>query len=245
MAELIPILFRSLKDILMPKILRLLILPFVGSFMLWTLITWMIWDWIIRLGFQLYNFDPMQRLVEILSPYFVLSSDPIVAVTAGVFILVIIVPAAIITAMLIASSLIVPALVSELRKIEFTQINGKPNTLIYGLYISIIYSAEYILMWIGLVPFWIALPLGTIIIPYVLLSWFNSRLFAWEVMLEIATPEVSEKFIKQNSKNLFLLGLLTSIFYYIPFVNLFAPVISSAGFARYCLTRYVRSVSSL
>ncbi len=238
MNSLIPILISAFKDVLRPKILAVITLPFLGSFVIWGLITWLTWDWILGLGFKLYNLGIMQRLVQILSPYFALSADPLVGVTAGAFILVVIVPAALITALFITSVVLVPILVSELRKTDFPDLVKKSNSIFTGTGTSISYSLKYIFAWIGSLPFWVAIPFGAVFIPYLLLAWFNSRLFAWEVMTEIATKEETRAFVKKNSKPLFMLGLLTSFLYYIPVLNFVAPVIVSAAFARFCLSRF-------
>lgn len=238
MKLLVPILLRAFKDILKPRILSVIILPFLGSFLLWGLITWMMWDWILNLGFKLYNVGLMQKLVEILAPYFSLSQDPLVAVTAGAFIAVVILPAAFVTALMITSVVLVPILVSELRKTDFPTLIKKSNSIFAGTGVSISYSMKYFFSWIGSLPFWVIIPGGALFIPYLLLSWFNSRLFTWEIMTEIASPEEIKIFVNENSKSLFILGLMTSALYYIPVLNLVAPVIVSAAFARFCLTKF-------
>ena len=234
---LISVLFKALRDVLRPRILSVIILPFLGSFLIWGLVTWLSWEWILNLGFKLFNLGIMQRMVEMLSPYFVMTQDPLMAVTAAVFIVVVIFPAAIVTALLITSVILVPVLVGELRRTDFPSIIKKSNSMFAGSAKSISYSLKYFFCWVGSLPFWVAIPFGAIFIPFFLLAWFNSRLFTWEVMTEVATVEETKFFIDQNSRSLFVLGILTSVFYYIPFVNLAAPVISSATFARFCLTR--------
>lgn len=236
MKLLLPIIISAFKDIFRPRILSIVIVPFLGSFIIWSLVTWALWDWILSLGFKLYNLGVMQRLVEILSPYFALTQDPLISVTAAAFIIVVIFPAAIITALLITSVVLVPILVNELRKTDFPTVLKKSNSMFTGTGTTLSYSLKYFFSWVASLPFWIAIPFGALIIPYVLLAWFNSRIFAWEVMIEIASPEETRIFVKKNTKHLFILGLLTSILYYIPIVNFVAPVIVSAVFARYCLT---------
>lgn len=238
MKILIPVFLKAFKDILRPKILSVIILPFLGSFVIWGSITWLAWDWILNLGFKLYNLALIQRFIEILSPHFLISQDPLVAVTTGAFILVVILPAAIITALFITSVILVPILVGELRKTDFPDIAKKSNSIFTGTGVSISYSLKYLFAWVGSLPLWVAIPFGPILIPYVLLAWFNSRLFTWEIMTEIASPDEIRVFIKKNSRTLFFLGLLTSILYYIPILNFVAPVIVSAAFARFCLTRF-------
>ena len=235
---LISVLLKSLRDVLRPKILAVMALPFLASFLIWSLVTWFAWDWILDLGFKFYSIGIMQRMIEMLSPYFLVTQDPLMSVTAAVFIVIVIFPAAIVTALLITSALLVPIIVDELRSADFPSIVKKSNSIFTGALTSFSYSIKYLIYWIGSLPFWVAIPFGALFIPFLLLAWFNSRLFAWEVMAEIATNEETKVFVKENSRSLFMLGLFTSFFYYIPLVNFFAPVISSAAFARYCLTRF-------
>ena len=237
MKSLIWIFLKSFKDILKRQIISVILLPFVGSFILWGFVTWARWDWIVSIGFKLYGMGIMQNLVEFLSPYFIMTPNPLVAVTAGAFIFAVILPAVLITAILITSIFLVPLIVSEIRHSDFPSVVKKSNSLFAGAGVALSYSAKYFISWIGLMPFWFFIPAGTIIIPYLLLSWFNSRLFTWEVMIELADPLDIKSFIEENSKSLFALSLLTSLIYYIPILNLIAPVISSAAFARFCLSK--------
>jgi CysZ protein len=238
MGSLVKFLFKAFFDILKPRVLSVIFLPFVGSFLLWGTVTYLSWDWIINLGFKFYHIGIMQRLVAMLSPYFVLTQNPLTFVTAAVFILVVIIPAAVVTALLITSVVLVPIIVDELRKTDFPKILKISNSMFTGTGTSISYSMKYFFSWIASLPFWVAIPFGAIVIPFLLLSWFNSRLFTWEIMTEFATKNQIKIFVKENSKPLFVLGLMTSCLYYVPFLNLIAPVISSAAFARFCLSRF-------
>jgi CysZ protein len=237
MKTMLNILLNSLKDVIRPKILSVIFLPFFGSFFIWGLVTWASWDWILSLGFKLYNLAIMQRFVEMLSPFFAMTADPLAAVTAAVFIVVFILPAALITALFITSLVLVPLFVAELRRTEFPELLKTSNSIFTGTGTSLSYSLKYFLSWVASLPFWIAFPFGALFIPFILLAWFNSRLFAWEVMSEISTPNQAKIFIRQNSKRLFLIGILTAFLYYIPILNIVAPVITSAVFARFCLSR--------
>ncbi len=236
--NLITLIIKSFVDVLKPRVLRLLAVPFLGSFLLWSLITWLSWGWITSLGLRLYDLSLMQRLVQLLEPYFTMTSNPLVAVTAGAIIFVVILPAALVTAILLASAILIPVFVSELRRSEFPNLKKASNSILSSLRHSLSYSVRYLFVWIGTLPFWISFPIAAIVIPYVLLSWFNSRVFSWEALMEISSGPEAKAFMKQNSRSLFWLGILTTPLYYIPLFNLLAPVFVSSIFTRYCVTQF-------
>lgn len=241
MEQVIGSFLASLRDILRPRILAVMLVPFFLSAVLWSLVVWLSWDWILNVGFSFYHSPVIQGLVNILSPIFRLTEDPIAFVTVGAFILVVVFPAALITALFITSVLLVPTLVSELRKNEFTQLTKKSSSMFTGTGTSIMYSLKYFATWVATLPLWVIIPGGALIIPLLLVAWFNSRLFAWEVLTEVADKSEIQGFVAQNSRPLFALGLLTAGLYYIPFVNFIAPVITSAAFARFCLKKYANA----
>lgn len=230
--------FSGLKDLLRPRILAVMFVPFLLSAFVWSLLVWLCWDLILDMGFQLYNSPLIQRLVEMLAPYFALTEDPIAFVTVATFIVLIVIPAALITALILTSILLVPTLVDELRKTDYPGLTKKSNSLFTGTGTSLMYSLKYMASWIVSLPLWLMLPGGALIVPYLLVAWFNSRIFTWEVMTEVADRSEIPGFVSKNSRALLALGLLTALTYYIPVVNLIAPVITSAAFARFCLKRY-------
>lgn len=224
----------SLLDILKPRILTYLLLPFLGSFIIWGFVTYLSWDWITGIGLGLFNSPWMQKFVEIISPLVQFTENPLVAVIATVFILLIIFPAALITALFITSVVLVPLLVNELRKNEFPTLIKKSTSIFTGTSVSLAYSVKYLASWIGSLPLWL-IPGGAIIVPFLLIAWFNSRLLTWEILTEVATADEINSFVQFHSKKLFLLGVATAPLYYIPVLNLVAPVLTSSIFARYCL----------
>lgn len=230
--------FAGLKDILRPRIVAVMLAPFFLSAVLWSFIVWLSWDWILDLGFRFYSSPIIQKFVSLLAPIFTLTEDPIAFVTVAAFIILVVFPAALITALFITSIFLVPTLVSEVRRTDYPHLTKKSNSIFTGTGTSIIYSIKYFVTWVVSLPLWVIIPGGALIIPFLLVAWFNSKLFGWEVMTEIADSGEIAGFISQNSRALFALGLLTSLIYYIPIVNFIAPVLTSAAFVRFCLKRY-------
>ena len=225
----------AFRDIFRPKIISILILPLIGALIFWGTITYLFWEKLTGLGVTLFQTELIQTIVKLISNHVVIGHDPFVFAAKFFFILCIILPLIIITYLLFTSIFLVPVIVEDIRKTDFSSLNKKSNSIFTGTTASLSLSAKYLFIWVGTSPFWLIIPGGSIVIPFLLLTWFNSRLFTWEVMLEISSKEETKNFINNHSSALWALGFLTSFLYFIPLLNLIAPVITAAAFSRYCL----------
>jgi len=241
MGDVITAFLNAFRDLARPRLWALMLAPFLGSFALWGILTWLLWDVFENWGLLLYKMPWMQQFAEWLAPYFVLTENPLVFLTVAVVIVMGVLPAALVTAVLITSIFLVPVLVQELRKGEFSQITKKSGSFLEGTGTSLLYSLKYMVTWIVTLPLWILIPAGPVIVPFLLLAWFNSRILTWEVLTEVGTSTENQRFLHNYSKELFILGLLSAFFYYIPVVNFVAPVIASAAYARFCLMKLANS----
>jgi CysZ protein len=231
----------AFRDILRPKVISVLILPFLFSLIFWGTIAYLSWGWLTELGITLFRSELVQSVVKLISNYFVIGHDPFVIFTKFFFILFISLPLIIMTYLLLTSIFLVPLLVEEIRKTDFPSLVKKSNSFFTGTTASLSLSAKYFFMWIGTSPLWLIIPGGSIIVPFLLLSWFNSRLFSWEVMVEISSKEEIKVFIFKHSRSLWALGFLTSFLYFIPILNFIAPVITALAFSRFCLRNLSKS----
>lgn len=232
-----PLIALALKDLFKLHIVLTFCLPIIFSILAWVLITYLAWDHLQFWSSQFVQLQWMQYGLSLI-PNLTNYADGFFALLFRVFfVLLFVFPMTIITATILTSLLLVPVLVSELRKTDFPSLIKKSSSIFSGWGTTFGYSAKYFFAWIGSLPFWF-IPLAAVIIPYLLLSWFNSRVFTFEVLTEVAEPEEIKFFLQNHSKSLFGLGLATTILYYIPLVNFFAPLITSAFFSRYCLTQF-------
>ncbi|MFN8791376.1 MAG: EI24 domain-containing protein [Bdellovibrionales bacterium] len=241
MGDVITAFLSSFRDLARPRLWALMMAPFLGSFILWGFLTWLLWDVFEGWGLMLYKLSWMQQLAEWLAPYFILTENPLVVLTVAIVLVMGVLPAALVTAVLITSIFLVPVLVQELRTSEFQQITKKSGSFLEGTGTSLLYSLKYLFTWIVSLPLWILIPAGPVIIPFLLLAWFNSRILTWEVLTEVGTAQENQRFLHDHSKELFVLGLLSAFFYYIPVINFVAPVIASAAYARFCLTKLAKA----
>ena len=124
-----------------------------------------------------------------------------------------------------------------MRKIDFPTLIKNSASIFDATTISLSLSAKYICVWIGTFPLWFFIPGGNILVPYLLLSWFNSQLLSYEVLLELMPKEGASCFIKNHRLDIYLMGLMTSVLYFIPLLNFLAPVITAFAFTRLILSK--------
>jgi CysZ protein len=233
----------AFKDIFRPKIVALMLLPFFISALFWGLITYFSWGFFTSLGFAFFESSLVQYFLDLMKNIITFDALPFVWITRLFFVGAVIIPLSLISALTITSILLVPVIVEEIRQNDFPTIIKKSQSLFKGSTTSLSLSAKYFFSWIGTLPLWIIIPGGSLIIPFLLLSWFNSRLFSWEILIELMTVNEAKDFVKIHSTNLWILGLITSVLYFIPVINIIAPVITAASFSRYALAETQKTQS--
>lgn len=229
----------ALKDLARPKVILAIILPFVASILIWFGISFVVWgeltefvvglmnsNWIKQL---ITSFPSLQSFLELIFNFTV----------KFFFVFLIVLPLMSITATILVSIFLVPVLVAEIKKADFPALIKKSSSIFTGTATTLSYSIKYFLSWLGSIPLWF-IPFAAIVIPFLLMSWFNSRVFTFEVLTEVADTSDIKKFIEKNGRQLFFIGCMTSLLYWIPFVNLIAPLITSAVFSRFCITQFAK-----
>ena len=229
----------ALKDLARPKVILAIILPFVASILLWIGIGFAVWGELSELVVGLLNSNWVKQLV-VSFPSLQSFLETLFSFTIKFFfVFLIVLPLMTITATILVSIFLVPVLVAEIKKTDFPSLIKKSSSIFTGTATTLSYSIKYFLSWLGSIPLWFV-PFAAIIIPFLLLSWFNSRVFTFEVLTEVAGTGEIKTFIEKNGRQLFILGCMTGLLYWIPFVNLIAPLITSAVFSRFCITQYAK-----
>jgi hypothetical protein len=229
----------GIKDILKKKILSLLILPMVASFLIWILISFISWNWLNPLCILLYQSAFIQFFVVLLSPLLAIGITPFSIFLKLVIVFSFYLPIVLAFAIFFISIFLIPVLVDDLIKKEFSKIKKNPSSIFKGYFSKhgpLSLTVKYLLCWFFSMPFWLFLPFGNVIIPFILLAWFNSRFLSWEVLLEIVSIEDAKIHILSESTNIWKLGLITSPLYFIPIFNFFAPAITASIYSRFWLS---------
>ena len=232
-----PLIILALKDLLKLRIILAICLPIILSILTWVFVTYFVWDDLHSWSSQFIQLSWMQSLLNSIPSSMNYADHFFAFLFRGLFVVLFILPMAIVTTTILTSLFLVPVLVDEIRKADFPRLVKKSSSLFTGWGTTLSYSLKYFFAWVGSLPLWFV-PFAAVIIPYLLLSWFNSRVFTYEVLIEVAAPEEIKMFTQAHSKSLFGLGLATSFLYSIPFLNFLAPMFTSALFSRYCLTQF-------
>jgi uncharacterized protein involved in cysteine biosynthesis len=75
-------------------------------------------------------------------------------------------------------------------------------------------------------------------------AYLNQRLFRYDAISEHADPQEMRRVFSERFSDLFVLGLMTGLLYFVPFINLIAPVFSALAFTYLCLDELSRMRSA-
>lgn len=224
---------RALRDLAQPRVLAVLLLPMLGAIFTWSVLAWFFWDaWI----------DGFRNLVESTAAARWLATQGMAWIldsTAVLLVIVLLVPAILITAMLITELVAMPVVVSVVAlaypKLEKRKGGTIPGSVGNALLAIVVFA----LLWIVTLPLWLT-GIGALVIPALNSAYLNQRLFRYDALSEHASREEYQAIVKRNKGRLYALGLVLAGLYYVPFVNLIAPVVTGLAFTHFCLGELAR-----
>jgi hypothetical protein len=101
-------------------------------------------------------------------------------------------------------------------------------------------SILFILGWLLTLPLWIV-PGLSLILPLLLMAWYNRRTFAYDALSLHATAEDWERLRPQAKGPMFMLGLTMALLAHVPFIGLLVPALAALSFVHYGLEVLRRS----
>lgn len=219
---------RALRDLAHPRVLAVLFLPMLGAVLLWTALGWFFWDsWTRGLRGLLDATYAGRWLVEHGATW-VLSSGSVLLVV------VLLLPAILVTAMLLNELVAMPVIISVVAHAYPGLAKRAGGSVLGSVANAAVAVSIFALLWLGTLPLWLT-GFGAVFLPAINSAYLNQRLFRYDALSEHATREEYRSLVARTKGRLFLLGLLLSWLYYVPFVNLIAPVISGLAFTHFCL----------
>jgi hypothetical protein len=90
-------------------------------------------------------------------------------------------------------------------------------------------------LWLITLPLWFT-GIGAVIVPALNSAYLNQKLFRYDALSEHAGREEYVEIVSRGRLRLFGLGLILAPLYYVPLVNLAAPVFSGLAFTHLCLS---------
>lgn len=223
----------AFRDLAVPRVLAVLFLPMLGAIGLWSVLAWFYWDtWS---GWFKGWFDATGAAAWLVShgATWLSSSLTFVAVIALVL------PVVFITVLLLTELVAMPIIVSVVGRSYSELERREGGSIIGGLANAVGAVAIFAVLWLLTLPLWLT-GIGAVGLPALNSAFLNQRLFRYDALAEHATREEYREIVRRSKGRLYALGLLLALLYYVPFVNLVAPVVSGLAFTHFCLGELAR-----
>jgi uncharacterized protein involved in cysteine biosynthesis len=223
---------RALRDLMRPRILAVLLLPMLGAIVLWTVLAWIFWDsWIAGL----------RAFIDATSIGAWLGSHAswLLSGSTAMLVIALLLPATFVTALVITELIAMPVVVSVVSR-GYPQLVKRGHGSVAGSVLNATIAVlVFAALWIVTLPLWLT-GVGAVIMPALNSAYLNQRLFRYDALSEHATPDEYRVIVGRRRWRLYGLGLMLAAVYYVPFVNLMAPVLSGLAFTHFCLGELAR-----
>jgi hypothetical protein len=224
---------RAVVSQLHPKMLALLVVPFVLAIVFWVLTAWLVWTpltgwlqgWMFDGGF-------MARVDGWAASYGLTGlRDWIPALVALLFV----VPVMFATAVVLIAVFAMPAVVRHLgggayRDVERLGSMAVAASVWNAASSSLLFVAAYLVS----LPLWLIPPLA-LVVPWLCWSWLTARVMRFDSLVEHASPAERRAAISTRRGEYFVLALLVTALNYVPPLFLVTPVLSALAFCHYSL----------
>ena len=150
-------------------------------------------------------------------------------------VLALLLPTIIITSLLIATVIAMPWLVRHVARRDFPTLELRHGGSFPGsAWNALVAISVFVLLWIVTLPLWLLGPLAAVL-PLALSAYLNQRLFRYDAVSDHADAEEMRRLFQAARGRLFVLGLITGLLYFIPPINLIAPIYAALAYIHFCL----------
>ena len=214
-----------------PKMLALLIGPFLLSIIVWVGAAWFLWEplthWI---GDALFS----SGLLKTLNQWLLAASLPAPkSWLPPIIALLLIVPIMFATAVTAIAVFAMPLVIRHLGSGEYADVERKGSLSISASLLNSIGSlAIFAVGYILTLPLWLIPPLF-IVVPLLWWTWLNARVLRFDSLQEHATSAELKTLIGEHKGKFTLLGLTTASLNAIPPLFIAAPVFGALAFAHF------------
>ena len=222
---------RAMGNLLEPRILAVLLLPVLGSFVLWAVLTWMFWgSWTGVVAGTL-------RTTVVAGWLQNWSAVWLIDYTAVLAVLVAVLPAMLVTALVITEIIAMPLIVRFVAERYYPGLGHAFGGSVAGSMANALVAISiFAVLWIITLPLWLT-GVGAVLAPVLTSAYLNQRLFRYDAMADHADREEFAQFLRTSRGDLFLLGILVSLLLYVPVINIVVPVLGGLAFTHFSLGR--------
>ena len=145
------------------------------------------------------------------------------------------------TTSLLAAVIILPLLLKHLATTEYRDVAAMGrDSFVAATVNSVIASVLFVLGWLLTLPFWL-IPGASLVLPLLLMAWFNRRTFAYDALSLHASAEEWQALRREHKRPLFMLGLTLALLAHVPIVGLLVPALAALSFVHFGLEALRRS----
>ena len=230
---------RSIVSQLHPKMLALLVWPFLAAVVGWIILAWFAWgplvDWIAesllgRFSMVQWTFDQIAALG--------FTSAPDVAAT--VLALLVAIPMIFATGMGLVAVLAMPVVTSHLGARYPDVVRRGSWSIVASIWNALSSMAIFVIGYVLTMPLWLIPPLA-FIVPWLWWSWLTARMMRFDSLVEHADPVERQALVAAHRRSYLLLGMLVTVLNYIPPLFLVTPVLSALAYVHFSLDLLRRS----
>jgi uncharacterized protein involved in cysteine biosynthesis len=230
MALVLDALSRAFRDLFRFQVLWIVVWPVLAAALLWIILGVAFWDTLSEWITSGLTAIGVQTWLEDVKPSWIAHG---IQVTIHVMLFV---PLVFATALVLTALFAMTALIRLVADRDYPQLESKSGGGFIGsLANALIAVAIFLGIWLITLPLWI-LGVG-MVVPFAAAAYLNQRLFRYDALVEHASHEEMRVIFSTHQASLWGLGLLTGLVQFIPFFNLFAPVLAALAFIHFGLAR--------
>ena len=226
--------FRALASQLHPKMLALLLVPFVVAIVFWIVVAFLVWDPLIAF-LQALFFDGGGAIAWVYDQFARIGIEGLEGVATVSVALLLLVPAMFVTAVILIAVLSMPVVNGHLGRGPYRNVARRGSwSIAASIWNAGAGTAMFALGYLLTLPLWLIPPLG-FIVPWLWWGWFTARVMRFDSLVEHADGDERRGLIRRHRGQYLALGLMVSVLNYIPPLFLVTPVLSALAFAHFSL----------
>ena len=224
----------ALRDLREPRVLALALVPPLAALAVWLGLAWAFADewarwvagWIATASWLAWLRDWG------LAPVFIWAS--------GIAAFVLLAPVMFVTAVLVTELIAMPVIVPLVAERRFPRLERRRGGTVAGSVWNAATSVVlFAVLWLLSLPLWLT-GIGALALPALVSAFFNQRVFRYDALAEHASAAEYRAVVQAAGGRLYALGLALAALYYVPLVNLLAPILSGLAFTHLCLDELAR-----
>lgn len=154
---------------------------------------------------------------------------------AVVFLLLLFVPLSYLLSVVLTSIFVMPLVLISLGRTTYADLEKKRGGTVAGsIWNTLKATIIFLVCFIVTLPLWL-IPGGQILVPILLASWLNKRVFLYDVLQDYASREERLYLEKTRSHQLYGLGMILGLLAYVPLAFFLVPVVSALSYSYFGL----------